>query len=136
LPGKNGLDFQRELAEKGVHIPIIFITAHGDIAMSVRARKAGAVDFLPKPFREQDLLDAVRLAWQRDRAARRWEAELAFLSEYLESLTPREREVLPLVVSGFLNKQIASELGISVAAVKVHRSELIRKMGASSLPDW
>jgi RNA polymerase sigma factor (sigma-70 family) len=134
LPGKNGLDFQLELAGKGIHIPVIFITAHGDIAMSVRAMKAGAVDFLTKPFREQDLLDAIQLALQRDRAARRQEAELALLKEHFESLTPREREVLPLVVLGLLNKQIASELGISVAAVKVHRSQLIRKMGADSLP--
>jgi RNA polymerase sigma factor (sigma-70 family) len=134
LPGKNGLDFQLELAEKNIHIPIIFITAHGDIPMSVRAMKAGAVDFLTKPFREQDLLDAIQLALERDRATRRQEAELALLHEHFESLTPREREVLPLLVSGFPNKQIAAELGISVAAVKVHRSQLMRKMGANSLP--
>jgi RNA polymerase sigma factor (sigma-70 family) len=134
LPGKNGLDFQLELAEKNIHIPVIFITAHGDIPMSVRAMKAGAVDFLTKPFREQDLLDAIQLALERDRATRRQEAELALLHEHFESLTPREREVLPLLVSGFPNKQIAAELGISVAAVKVHRSQLMRKMDANSLP--
>jgi FixJ family two-component response regulator len=134
LPGKNGLDFQRELAKKQIHIPIIFITAHGDIAMSVSAMKAGAVDFLTKPFREQDLLDAIHLALGRARATRRQEAELASLRERFELLTPREREILPLVVSGLLNKQIAAEIGISVAAVKVHRSQLIRKMGANSLP--
>lgn len=135
LHGRNGLDFQRELAEKNIHIPIIFITAHGDIPMSVRAMKAGAVEFLTKPFRDQDLLDAIQLALERDRATRRQESELASLHERLESLTPREREVLPLLVSGLLNKQIAGEIGISIAAVKVHRSQLIRKMGANSLAD-
>lgn len=135
LRGKSGMDFQIELAEKNIHIPIIFVTAHGDILMSVRAMKAGAVEFLTKPFRDQDLLDAIQLALERDRATRRQEAELASLHERLESLTPREREVLPLVVSGLLNKQIAGEIGISIAAVKVHRSQLIRKMGANSLAD-
>ncbi len=135
LPGKNGLDFQHELAEKNISIPIIFITAHGDIPMTVRAMKAGAVEFLTKPFRDQDLLDAIQLALERDRAARREKAERASLLARLESLTPREREVLPLVVSGLLNKQIAAEMGISVAAVKVHRSKLTRKMGANSLAD-
>ncbi len=135
LHGRNGLDFQRELAEKNIHIPIIFITAHGDIPMSVRAMKAGAVEFLTKPFRDQDLLDAIQLALERDRATRRQESELASLHQRLESLTPREREVLPLLVSGLLNKQIAGEIGISIAAVKVHRSQLIRKMGANSLAD-
>jgi RNA polymerase sigma factor (sigma-70 family) len=134
LPGKSGLDFQRELTEKRIHIPIVFLTAYGDIAMSVSAMKAGAVDFLTKPFRDQDLLDAINVALARARATRRQEAELALLHERLESLTPREREILPLVVSGLLNKQIAAEIGISVAAVKVHRSQLIRKMGANSLP--
>lgn len=135
LRGKSGMDFQTELAEKNIHIPIIFITAHGDILMSVRAMKAGAVEFLTKPFRDQDLLDAIQLALERDRATRRQESELASLHERLESLTPREREVLPLLVSGLLNKQIAGEIGISIAAVKVHRSQLIRKMGANSLAD-
>jgi RNA polymerase sigma factor (sigma-70 family) len=134
LPGKSGLDFQRELTEKRIHIPIVFLTAYGDIAMSVSAMKAGAVDFLTKPFRDQDLLDAINVALARARATRRQEAELALLHERLESLTPREREILPLVVSGLLNKQIAAEIGISVAAVKVHRSQLIRKMRANSLP--
>lgn len=134
LPGKSGLEFQRELTEKRIHIPIVFLTAYGDIAMSVTAMKAGAVDFLTKPFREQDLLDAIHPALGRSRATRRQEAELASLRERFESLTPREREILPLVVSGLLNKQIAAEIGISVAAVKVHRSQLIRKMGANSLP--
>jgi FixJ family two-component response regulator len=134
LPGKSGLDFQRELTEKRIHIPIVFLTAYGDIAMSVSAMKAGAVDFLTKPFRDQDLLDAINVALARARATRRQEAELALLHERLESLTPREREILPLVVSGLLNKQIAAEIRISVAAVKVHRSQLIRKMGANSLP--
>jgi RNA polymerase sigma factor (sigma-70 family) len=134
LPGKSGLDFQRELTEKRIYIPIVFLTAYGDIAMSVSAMKAGAVDFLTKPFRDQDLLDAINVALARARATRRQEAELALLHERLESLTPREREILPLVVSGLLNKQIAAEIGISVAAVKVHRSQLIRKMRANSLP--
>jgi FixJ family two-component response regulator len=135
LPGKSGLDFQRELADKEIRIPIIFITAHGDIAMSVRAMKAGAIEFLTKPFREQDLLDAIQVALERDRATRRQQAEMSSLRAHLAALTPREREVLPLVVSGLLNKQVAAELGISVAAVKVHRSQLLRKMGANSLAD-
>jgi FixJ family two-component response regulator len=133
LPGMSGLDFQRELAEAGIHIPIIFITAHGDIPMSVRAMKAGAVEFLTKPFRDQDLLDAIHLALESDRARRQRESEIAALRERLASLTPREREVLPLVVSGLLNKQIAAELGTTEASVKVHRSQLMRKMDAGSL---
>ena len=135
LPGKSGLEFQRELIESNVHIPIIFVTAHGDITMSVRAMKAGAVEFLPKPFRDQDLLDAIQVALERDRTRRARDAEIATLRERLQSLTPREREVLPLVVSGRPNKQIAAEIGASEAAVKVHRSQLMRKMGAESLPD-
>jgi len=135
LPGKSGLDFQRELAEKNIHIPIVFITAHGDIPMSVRAMKNGAVEFLTKPFRDQDLLDAIQVALERDRALRQQEVEVISLREHFESLTPREREVLPLVVSGLLNKQIAAELEISEAAVKVHRSQLTRKMGATSLAE-
>src|SRR5437667_10081403 len=111
LPGISGLDFQRELAQANIHIPIIFITAHGDIPMTVRAMKAGAVEFLTKPFRDQDLLDAIQVALERDRARRQQEAEIAVLRERFESLTPREREVLPLVVSGLLNKQIAAEIG-------------------------
>ena len=135
LPGKSGLDFQRELAEANIRIPIIFITAHGDIPMTVRAMKAGAVEFLTKPFRDQDLLEAVQLALERDRAKRQQEAETAALRERYESLTPREREVLPLVVSGLLNKQIAAEIGTSETTAKVHRSQLMRKMGAESLAD-
>jgi RNA polymerase sigma factor (sigma-70 family) len=135
LPGKSGLDFQRELAEANVPIPIIFITGHGDIPMSVRAMKAGAVDFLTKPFRDQDLLDAIQVALERDRTRREREAEVATLRERLESLTPREREVLPLVVSGLVNRQVADEIGTTEATVKVHRSQLMKKMGADSLPE-
>jgi RNA polymerase sigma factor (sigma-70 family) len=135
LRGTSGLDFQRQLAEANIHIPIIFITAHGDIPMTVRAMKAGAVEFLTKPFRDQDLLDAIHVALERDRTRRRQEAEIAILQQRLESLTPREREVLPLVVSGFLNKQIAGEIGTSENTVKVHRSQLMRKMGADSLAE-
>jgi len=135
LPGVSGLDFQRELAQANIHIPIIFITAHGDIPMTVRAMKAGAVEFLTKPFRDQDLLDAIQVALERDRARRQQEAEIAVLRERFESLTPREREVLPLVVSGMLNKQIAAEIGTSETTVKVHRGQLMRKMGADSLAD-
>ena len=135
LPGISGLDFQRQLAEANIHIPIIFITAHGDIPMTVRAMKAGAVEFLTKPFRDQDLLDAIQIALERDRTRRVQETEVAKLRERYESLTPREREVMPLVVSGLLNKQIAAEIGASEATVKVHRSQLMRKMGAESLAD-
>jgi FixJ family two-component response regulator len=135
LPGMSGLDFQRELAETKIHIPIIFITAHGDIPMTVRAMKAGAVEFLTKPFRDQDLLDAIQQGLERDRTRRAQEAEVATLRERFESLTPGERKVLPLVVSGRPNKQIAAEIGTSEATVKVHRSQLMRKMGAESLPE-
>jgi RNA polymerase sigma factor (sigma-70 family) len=135
LPGISGLDFQRKLAESSILIPIIFITGHGDIPMSVRAMKAGAVEFLPKPFRHQDLLDAIQIALERDRTRRQRETEIATLRERFESLTPREREVLPLVVSGLPNKQIAAEIGTSETTVKVHRSQLMRKMGADSLPE-
>ena len=135
LPGKSGFDLQRELAEANIDIPIIFITGHGDIPMSVRAMKAGAVEFLAKPFRDQDLLDVIQLALERDRATRQREAEIATLRDCFESLTPREREVLPWVVSGLLNKQIADAIGTSEATVKVHRSQLMRKMGAKSLAD-
>lgn len=135
LPGISGLDFQRELAAANIHIPIIFITAHGDIPMTVRAMKAGAVEFLTKPFHDQDLLDAIHAALERDRAKRKQEAEIATLLQRWESLTPREREVLPLVVSGLLNKQIAAEIGTSETTVKVHRGQLMRKMGADSLAE-
>ena len=135
LPGISGLDFQHKLAEANIHIPIIFITAHGDIPMTVRAMKAGAVEFLTKPFREQDLLDAIQLALERDRFRRQGDAEIAVLRERFESLTPREREVLPWVVSGLLSKQIADAIGTSEASVKVHRSQLMRKMAADSVAD-
>jgi RNA polymerase sigma factor (sigma-70 family) len=135
LPGKSGLDFQRELAEANIPIPIIFITSHGDIPMSVRAMKAGAIEFLTKPFRDQDLLDAIQVGLERDRVRRQRQAEITVLRGHLESLTPRERAVLRLVVSGLLNKQIAAEIGTTEATVKVHRSQLMRKMRARSLPD-
>ena len=135
LPGISGLDFQRELVQAKNEIPMIFITAHGDIPMTVRAMKAGAVEFLTKPFRDQDLLDAIQVGLERDRVRRQRQAETAMLRERLESLTPREREILPLVVSGRLNKQVGAEIGATEATVKVHRSQLMRKMGASSLAD-
>jgi len=135
LPGKSGLDFQRELAAANIPIPIIFLTSHGDIPMCVRAMKAGAIDFLTKPFHDQDLVDAIQVGLERDRARRQHEAEIAMLRERLELLTPRERAVLPLVVSGLLNKQIAAEIGTTEATVKVHRSQLMKKMDADSLPD-
>jgi RNA polymerase sigma factor (sigma-70 family) len=134
LPGISGLDFQRKLAEANDSIPIIFITGHGDIPMSVRAMKGGAVEFLTKPFRDQDLLDAINVALERDQARRQREDEIATLKDRFEWLTPREREVLPLVVSGLPNKQIAAEIGTSETTVKVHRGQLMRKMGADSLP--
>jgi FixJ family two-component response regulator len=135
LPGISGLDFQRELVQAKNDIPMIFITAHGDIPMTVRAMKAGAVEFLTKPFRDQDLLDAIQVGLERDRVRRQRQAETAMLRDRLESLTPREREILPLVVSGLLNKQVAAEIGATEATVKVHRSQLMRKMGAASLAD-
>jgi FixJ family two-component response regulator len=135
LPGISGLDFQSKRAEANDPIPIIFITGHGDIPMSVRAMKAGAVEFLPKPFRDQDLLDAIHVALERDAARREQERDIATLKGRFEWLTPREREVLPLVVSGLPNKQIAAEIGTSETTVKVHRGQLMRKMGADSLPE-
>jgi len=133
LPQMSGLDFQRQLADTGVQIPIIFITAHGDIPMSVRALKSGAVEFLTKPFRDQDLLDAIQQALQRDSAARAQQTEIHALEQRFQSLTVREREVMTLVVSGMLNKQIAAELGASEATVKIHRGHVMEKMQAGSI---
>ena len=135
LPQVSGLDLQRQLAETGVQIPIIFITAHGDIPMSVRALKSGAVEFLTKPFRDQDLLDAIQQALQVDSAAREQQTEIHELNERYQSLTVREREVMNLVVSGMLNKQIASEIGASEATVKIHRGHVMQKMQAGSVAD-
>ena len=133
LPQMSGLDFQRRLAEIGMRIPIIFITAHGDIPMSVRALKSGAVEFLAKPFRDQDLLDAIQQALQRDRVALEQEAEVHDVRRRYQALTSREREVMALVVSGKLNKEIASEIGASEATVKIHRGNVMQKMQAGSI---
>jgi RNA polymerase sigma factor (sigma-70 family) len=135
LRGMSGLDFQRHLVAAKIHIPVIFITAHGDIPMTVQAMKAGAVEFLTKPFRDQDLLDAIHLALNRDRARRQREAEIAALRGRFELLTPREREVIFMVVAGMLNKQIAAKIGTSENTIKVHRSRAMEKMQAQSLAD-
>jgi FixJ family two-component response regulator len=135
LPGLSGLNLQRELTERGIHLPIIFITGHGDIPMSVQAMKAGAIEFLTKPFRDQDLLDAIEQATERDRLARRERTEMSELQQRSEALTPREREVMRLVVAGLLNKQIAVELGNSEKTVNVHRSQVMQKMQADSLAE-
>ncbi len=135
LPGLSGLDFQRELAARKIYIPIVFLTGHGDIPMSVRAMKAGAVEFLTKPFRDQDLLDAVRIALERDRSRREEEKEVKVLQRRFDSLTSREREVISMVVSGMLNKQIADQLGTAESTVKVQRSRALEKMHAESLVD-
>jgi FixJ family two-component response regulator len=133
LPQMSGLDFQNRLTENGMQIPIIFITAHGDVPMSVKALKAGAVEFLTKPFRDQDLIDAIQQALQRDRAAREQQAEILDLHERYQTLTPRERAVMALVVSGLLNKQIATEIGASEGTVKIHRGNMMQKMQVGSL---
>jgi FixJ family two-component response regulator len=135
LPGVSGLDFQAELAKAGIHIPIIFITGHGDIPMTVRAMKAGAVEFLAKPFRDQDLLDAVQVALERHRSRRAEDKAVHDLRTRFESLTPREQEVIGPVTAGLMNKQIAAELGVSEITVKVHRGNVMKKMGARSLAD-
>ena len=135
LPGLSGLDFQAELAKANIHIPIIFMTGHGDIPMSVRAMKGGAVDFLTKPFRDQEMLDAVVTAIERDRKRRETDKIIANLQALLETLTPREREVFTLVSSGLMNKQIAAELGLAEITVKIHRGHIMKKMGARSLAD-
>jgi len=135
LPGLSGLDLQTELARANIHIPIIFITGHGDIPMTVRAMKSGAVDFLTKPFRDQDLLDAVVAAIARDRKRREVEKTQANLQSLFEALTSREREVLALVASGLMNKQIAAELGLAEITVKIYRGHVMKKMGARSLAD-
>ena len=135
MPGLSGLDLQRDLTEGNIHIPIIFITGHGDIPMSVRAMKAGAVEFLTKPFRDQDLLDAIQQALDRDRRARSQQADSADLRNRFHTLTPRETEVFELVVKGLLNKQIALQLGTSEITIKLHRRQVMEKMQADSLAD-
>jgi FixJ family two-component response regulator len=135
LPRVSGLDFQAELAKANIHIPIIFMTGHGDIPMSVQAMKAGAVDFLTKPFRDQDMLHAVAAALERDRSRRKDEQQLSKLRGHFRGLTEREREVMGLVTAGLMNKQIAGELGLSEITVKIHRGHVMRKMAARSLAD-
>jgi FixJ family two-component response regulator len=135
LPGLSGLDFQAELSKANIDVPIIFITGHGDIAMTVKAMKAGAVEFLAKPFRDQDLLDAVKLALEKDEAKRGRREVSAVVRSRFESLTPREQEVMSLVTAGLMNKQVAAEMGVSEITVKVHRGNVMRKMKANSLAD-
>jgi FixJ family two-component response regulator len=135
LPGPSGLDFQNELAKVNIHIPIIFVTGHGDIPMTVRAMKAGAIDFLTKPFRDQDMLDAVATAIERDRTRRKDEKVLSETRSLFSLLTPREQEILALVAAGLMNKQIAGEIGLAEITVKIHRGHIMKKMGARSLAD-
>ncbi len=135
LPGASGLDFQNELAKVGISIPVIFITGHGDIPMTVKAMKAGAVDFLTKPFRDQDMLDAVTMALERDRQRRENESAASDLRQRFESLTPREKEVMGFVTAGLMNKQVAAEMGVSEITVKIHRGHAMKKMDARSLAD-
>jgi FixJ family two-component response regulator len=135
LPGPSGLDFQTELARGGIEVPIIFLTGHGDIPMSVKAMKAGAVEFLTKPFREQDMLDAVRVAIERNRAHREQNKQLSDLRRRFDALTAREQELMGFVTAGRMNKQIAHEIGVSEITVKVHRANIMRKMGAKSLAE-
>jgi FixJ family two-component response regulator len=135
LPGTSGLDFQVELAKANIHIPIIFMTGHGDIPMSVRAMKAGAIDFLTKPFRDQDMLDAVAAAIERDRERRAGEKAVSEMRALFDGLSPREREVMALVTAGLMNKQVAAETGLAEITVKIHRGNVMKKMGARSLAD-
>jgi len=135
LPGQSGLDFQRQLTDDGIHIPVVMMTGHGDIPMSVRAMKAGAVDFLPKPFRDQEMLDAVTAAIARDEARRASDKDQTELRARFETLSPRERQVMALVTAGKMNKQVAGELSLSEITVKIHRGSAMRKMGARTLAD-
>jgi len=135
LSGPSGLDLQRELKKAGIEIPIVFLTGHGDIPMTVRAMKAGAVEFLTKPFREQDMLDAVKLALERDQSRIESEKASSGLKSSFETLTPREREIMALVASGLMNKQVAGKIGLSEITVKVHRGRIMQKMGARTLAD-
>jgi FixJ family two-component response regulator len=135
LPRLSGLDFQADLAKAGIHVPVIFMTGHGDIPMTVRAMKAGAIDFLTKPFRDQDMLDAVTTAIERDRKRRHKEKSLSDVQALFATLTPRERQVMTLVATGLMNKQIAAEIGVAEITVKIHRGHIMRKMAAKSLAD-